>query len=56
MTTKISKRLIPYIVALKNDAIEERRDNAPKVADMIKNKTYVDYAVYAKYKGKLRMA
>ena len=39
-----------------NDAVEERRENAPKVADMIKNKTYVDYAVYAKYKGKLRMA
>ena len=39
-----------------NDNIEERRENAPKVADIIQKKTYVDYAVYAKYKGKLRMA
>ena len=39
-----------------NEAIEERQDNAPKVADIIQKKTYVDYAVYAKYKGKLRMA
>jgi hydroxymethylglutaryl-CoA synthase len=39
-----------------NDNIEERRDHAPKVAEMIQNKNYVDYAMYAKYKGKLRMA
>ena len=39
-----------------NDNIEERRDNAPKVSEMIQKKNYVDYAVYAKYKGKLRMA
>ena len=39
-----------------NDKIEEKRDLAPKVQDMIKNKSYVDYAIYAKFKGKLRMA
>ncbi|BDZ68374.1 hydroxymethylglutaryl-CoA synthase [Methanobacterium ferruginis] len=38
------------------DEIEEKRDLAPKVQDMIQNKTYVDYAVYTKFKGKLRMA
>lgn len=39
-----------------NDNIEERRENAPKVTEMVANKSYVDYAMYAKYKGKLRMA
>jgi len=39
-----------------NDLIEERRDLAPSVAEIIKNKRYVDYAIYAKFKGKLRMA
>lgn len=39
-----------------NDKIEEKRELAPKVQDMVKNKEYVDYAVYAKFKGKLRMA
>jgi hydroxymethylglutaryl-CoA synthase len=39
-----------------NDRIEDVQDNAPKVSDMITKKSYVDYAVYAKYKGKLRMA
>lgn len=38
------------------DKIDEKRELAPKIADMIKNKTYVDYAIYAKYKGKLRMS
>ncbi|REE28574.1 hydroxymethylglutaryl-CoA synthase [Methanothermobacter defluvii] len=39
-----------------NDLIEERRNLAPSVAEIIKNKRYVDYAIYAKFKGKLRMA
>jgi hydroxymethylglutaryl-CoA synthase len=39
-----------------NDKIEEKRELAPKVQDMIKNKEYVNYAIYAKFKGKLRMA
>jgi len=39
-----------------NDLIEERRDLAPSVAEIIRNKRYVDYAIYAKFKGKLRMA
>ncbi len=39
-----------------NDNIEERRDQAPKVTEMVSKKNYVDYAMYAKYKGKLRMA
>jgi hydroxymethylglutaryl-CoA synthase, putative len=39
-----------------NDKIEEKRDLAPKVQDMIKTKEYVNYAIYAKFKGKMRMA
>jgi hydroxymethylglutaryl-CoA synthase len=39
-----------------NDNIEERREHAPKVTELVANKNYVDYAMYAKYKGKLRMA
>lgn len=38
------------------DKINEKRDLAPKLKDMIENKTYVDYAIYAKYKGKLKMS
>lgn len=36
--------------------IDEKRDQAPKVQEMIQKKKYVNYAVYAKFKGKLRMA
>ncbi len=32
------------------DAIEEKRDRAPKVADYVNTKTYVDYSTYAKYR------
>ena len=39
-----------------NDDIEQKRDLAPKVQELVENKSYVDYAVYAKFKGKLRMA
>jgi hydroxymethylglutaryl-CoA synthase len=39
-----------------NDEINEKRDLAPKLKEMIENKTYVDYAIYAKYKGKLKMS
>ncbi|KZX17456.1 hydroxymethylglutaryl-CoA synthase [Methanobrevibacter filiformis] len=38
------------------DNIDKKRDLAPKVQDIIKNKTYVDYAIYAKYKGKIKMS
>lgn len=38
------------------DKIEERRDHAPKVTELVAKKSYVDYAIYAKFKGKLRMA
>ena len=37
------------------DEITEKRDLAPKTEEIISNKTYVDYAVYAKYKGKIKM-
>lgn len=37
------------------DEIEERRELAPKTEDIIGKKTYVDYAVYAKFKGKIKM-
>ncbi|MDD1763973.1 MAG: hydroxymethylglutaryl-CoA synthase [Methanobacteriaceae archaeon] len=39
-----------------NDEIEKKQDLAPKVQEFVENKSYVDYAVYAKFKGKLRMA
>ena len=37
------------------DEIVERRELAPKTQDIINDKTYVDYAVYAKFKGKIKM-
>ncbi len=40
---------------LVTDRIEERRDKAMKTADYINRKTYVDYALYAKMRGKLVM-
>jgi len=38
-----------------NKGIDEKRNLAPKIRNMIENKVYVDYAVYAKFKGKLKM-
>lgn len=38
-----------------NDEIKEKRDLAPTTEEIISNKQYVDYAVYAKYKGKIKM-
>ncbi len=38
------------------DKIKERRDQAPTVSEMVAEKSYVDYAIYAKFKGKIRMA
>ena len=37
------------------DEILKKRDLAPKTEEIIANKTYVDYAVYAKFKGKIKM-
>ena len=34
-----------------NDRLTDVQDSAPKVNDMIKDKSYVDYAMYAKYKA-----
>ncbi len=39
---------------LVKDLIEEKRDLGKKVEDMIKNKTYIDYATYVKYRRKLK--
>jgi hydroxymethylglutaryl-CoA synthase len=39
-----------------NERIQEKRELAPKVQDMILIKEYLDYAIYAKFKGKIRMA
>lgn len=39
-----------------DDGIEEKRELAPKVREMIKKKVYVDYSLYAKFKEKLKMA
>ncbi|MHA1615913.1 MAG: hydroxymethylglutaryl-CoA synthase [Candidatus Njordarchaeales archaeon] len=36
-----------------NDAIEEKREKAPKVWEMIEKKKYVDYALYARMRQKL---
>ncbi len=37
------------------DGIEDVRDKAPKVREFFENVQYLDYAVYAKHKGKLRL-
>ena len=37
------------------DLIEERRDLAPKVSELINKKVYIDYATYVKFRGKIRM-
>ncbi len=37
------------------DGIEDVRNRAPKVRDYFENTQYLDYAVYAKHKGKLRL-
>ncbi|MEN4006744.1 MAG: hydroxymethylglutaryl-CoA synthase [Methanobacteriaceae archaeon] len=39
-----------------NDSVEERRYQGPAVREIIENKNYVDYAMYAKFNGKLKMA
>ncbi len=39
-----------------NDNIIKKQDLSPKLKDIISNKKYVDYAIYAKLKGKLRMS
>ena len=38
-----------------NEELKERRDLAPKTQNIINDKQYVDYAVYAKFKGKIKM-
>lgn len=38
-----------------NEEIKNKRDLAPTTQDSINNKNYVDYAVYAKFKGKIKM-
>lgn len=38
-----------------NEEIKEKRDLAPTTEEIISNKQYVDYAVYAKFKGKIKM-
>ena len=37
------------------DGIEEKRDRAPKLKDFIDRKIYIDYASYARFRGKLRL-
>lgn len=38
-----------------NDSVEERRYHAPTVMELVANKSYVDYAIYAKFKDILKM-
>ncbi|MDI6889007.1 MAG: hydroxymethylglutaryl-CoA synthase [Methanocellales archaeon] len=35
------------------DGIEKIRDKAPTIAELLKNPKYIDYALYAKHKGKI---
>jgi hydroxymethylglutaryl-CoA synthase len=37
------------------EAIEERRDRAPRTSDYIARRTEIDYATYVRYRGKLTM-
>jgi hydroxymethylglutaryl-CoA synthase len=37
------------------DAIRERRDRAPRTQDYIARRTLIDYATYARYRGKITM-
>lgn len=37
------------------DKIEERRDKAPKTQDYVRRRTEIDYATYARFRGKLVM-
>ena len=45
---------IEFVITV-TDEIEKKRDLAPKTSEIISNKIYVDYAVYAKLKGKIKM-
>ncbi|WMW26319.1 hydroxymethylglutaryl-CoA synthase [Methanolobus sediminis] len=38
------------------DKIDEIRDNAPKVEELLADPIYVDYATYARHKGKIKIA
>ncbi len=38
-----------------NDRIEEIRNGAPKVEELLANPIYIDYAKYAKHKGKIKL-
>ncbi|WP_094227489.1 hydroxymethylglutaryl-CoA synthase [Methanolobus psychrotolerans] len=38
------------------DRIEEIRDKAPKVEELLANPIYIDYAKYARHKGKIKVA
>ena len=38
------------------DRIEEIRNNAPKVEELLANPIYADYAKYARHKGKIKLA
>ena len=37
------------------DAIDERRNQAPKTQEYIARRTQIDYATYVRYRGKLAM-
>jgi hydroxymethylglutaryl-CoA synthase len=38
------------------DALEDRRDAAPKVTDYVARRAEIDYGLYVRYRGKLRMS
>jgi hydroxymethylglutaryl-CoA synthase len=40
---------------LVTDLLPERRDRATKTRDYIARRTEIDYATYARYRGKLQM-
>jgi len=40
---------------LVTEAVQERRDRAPKTQDYIARRTEIDYGTYVRYRGKLAM-
>jgi hydroxymethylglutaryl-CoA synthase len=44
-----------FDITVTNEILELRRDAAPTVKDLVEHKKFLDYATYAKFRGKIRM-
>ena len=44
-----------FDITVTNEITNYKRENAPSVKMMIENNRFIDYATYAKYRGKIRM-